>query len=136
MDAMTDPIERGLEAWMSGDLDALAAVLDPAVNLRAVEPGPWDCDGREEVMRLLRLRQGAGTPPYSVHIDRLDRDTYIVRSERPIDPDGPEPFPVATRVSVSRGRVVALHQFRADEAGLTNETARGGSGPAIAAPDR
>jgi len=35
----TDPIEAGLQAWMSGDLDALEAVLDPRVSLRWVEPG-------------------------------------------------------------------------------------------------
>ncbi len=116
MEAMSDPIQRGLEAWIGGDLDALAAVLDPHVSLRAVEPGPWDCDGRDEVMRLLRLRQAEGIGPCPVHIDHLDPDTYVVRSKRPIDPDGPEPFGVATRVSVSGGKVVAMQQFRTDEA--------------------
>jgi hypothetical protein len=40
MTSATDElIERGLRALTTGDLDALEAVLDPAVTLRWVEPG-------------------------------------------------------------------------------------------------
>jgi ketosteroid isomerase-like protein len=105
-------IERGLAAWANGDLDALEAILDPDVTLHAVEPGRWDCPNRERVMALLRKRQSEGLGVYPVSIERVDEDTFTVQSDKPIDPNGPEPYPVATRVTVANGRVVAMQQFR------------------------
>jgi ketosteroid isomerase-like protein len=113
MTSTTDElIERGLQAWTAGDLDALEAVLDPQITLRWVEPGDWDGTGRDQVMRLLRQRQAEGLRPYPVRIDHLDEHTFIVSSDRPIDHDGPQPFPVATRITVADGKVVAMQQYR------------------------
>ena len=113
MTSTTDQlIERGLRAWTAGDLDALEAVLDPAVTLRWVEPGGWDCSGRDEVMRLLRQRHAEGNAAYPVNIEHLDEHTFIVSSIRPVDFDGPRPFPVATRITVAGGRVTAMQQYR------------------------
>jgi hypothetical protein len=60
MSQTDDLVERGIRAWAEGDLDALEGVLDPVVTLSWVEPGEWDCTGRDEVMRLLRERQAEG----------------------------------------------------------------------------
>jgi hypothetical protein len=111
-----DLIALGLYAWMAGDLDALERILDPHVTLRWVEPGPWHCHDREAVMHLLRQRQleRGGGPPYPAHVNRVDEHTLIVTTDAPIDPDGPEPFPVATRVSIADGRVVDMRQYRTD----------------------
>jgi hypothetical protein len=107
-------IERGLRAWTTGDLDALEAVLDPAVMLKWVEPGEWDCVGRDEVMWLLRQRRNKGNADYPVTIERVDEQTLIVSSTKPVDYDGPQPFPVATRITVAGGRVTAMQQYRTD----------------------
>lgn len=96
-----DLVERGLTAWANGDLDALEAILDPEVTLRAVQPGPWDCPNRERVMRLLRERQSERVGVYPVRFERFDEHTFTVQSDKPIDPDGPKPFRVATRVTVA-----------------------------------
>jgi ketosteroid isomerase-like protein len=111
-----DPIETGLRAWQAGDLDALEGVLAGDVSLRAVQPGPWDCIGRDDVMRLLRRRaaERGNRPPTAVHVQRVDEHTYVVRSDEP----GPDPFPVATRVTVTGGRVTAMQQIRAEAAGV------------------
>jgi ketosteroid isomerase-like protein len=111
----SDPIEAGLRAWTAGDLDALEAVLAPDVTLLAVEPGPWDCAGREQVMALLRRRRAEG-PAYPVHLRRVDEHTWTATTDSPVDPEGPEPFPHATRITVTGGRVTAMVQFRADTA--------------------
>lgn len=108
----TDPIADGLRAWMAGDLNALEGVLDPQVTLSSVEPGPWDCSNRSQVMQLLRQRQaqqGNRLPP-PVDIDRLDERTYIVTTKRHRDIDEPS---IATRVVVAGNKVVAMQQFRA-----------------------
>ena len=118
MTSATDElIERGLRAWTAGDLDGLAAVLDPEVTLRWVEPGDWDCVGRDQVTRLLRERQAGGHRPYPVSIEHVDEHTFVVCSSMPSDYDGPQPFPVATRVSVAGGKVVGLQQYRTDGPG-------------------
>jgi hypothetical protein len=90
-------------------------VLASDVTLRAVEPGPWDCVGREQVMALLRRRR-TERPGYAVHVRRVDAHTWTVTTEAPIDIDGPEPFPHGTRITVTSGLVTAMLQYRADVA--------------------
>src|SRR5882672_450830 len=108
-----DVIEEGLRAWADGDLDALEAVLDPQVSLRWVEPGPWDCTSRDQVMGLLRQRQTERHgQPNPVHVTRIDGDTYVVSSDSPIDPDGPQPFGVATRITVANGKETEMQQYK------------------------
>ena len=111
-----DVIEEGLRAWADGNLDALEAVLDPQVSLRWMQPGPWDCTDRDQIMRLLRRRQTVrhGQPPYPVRVTRVDDDTYVVSSDNTIDPDGPQPFPIATRVTVAAGKVIEMQQYRTE----------------------
>jgi len=113
MTETAEPLEAGLQAWAAGDLDALETVLDRDVILRAVEPGPWDCVGREQVMALLRRRRTEGAA-YPVHVRRVDDRTWTVTTDAPVDPDGPEPFPHGTRITVTGGRVTAMQQYRAD----------------------
>jgi ketosteroid isomerase-like protein len=116
MTSATDElIERGLRAWTTGDLDALEAVLNPAVTLRWVEPGEWDCVGRDEAMWLLRRRQAEGNVVCLVNIEHVDERTFIVSSSKPIDHDGPQPFPVATRITIAGGKVIAMQQYRTDD---------------------
>jgi len=59
--ATSELIERGLRAWSAGDPDSLEAVFDPAVTLRSIEPGEWNCVGRKDLMPLLRQRQAQGS---------------------------------------------------------------------------
>jgi hypothetical protein len=48
-------------------------------------------------------------------------NTFIVTSSRPIDLDGPQPFPVGTRITVTGGRVIAMQQYRTDDGPSTAE---------------
>ena len=115
MTETAEPIEAGLRAWAAGELDALEPVLAPDVTLLAVQPGPWDCVGREQVMALLRCRRTEG-PPYPVHVRRVDEHTWTVTTGAPVDPDGPEPFSHGTRITVAGGLVTAMQQYRAEPA--------------------
>lgn len=110
-----DAIEAGLKAWLAGDLDALEAVLAPDVSLLAVEPGPWDCVGRAQVMALLRRRRAEG-PARPVRLRRVAEHTWTATSDAPADPDGPEPAERGTRITVTGGRVSVLQQYRGDPA--------------------
>jgi hypothetical protein len=111
-------IERGLAAWGRGDLDALEMILDPGVTLRAMQPGPWDCENREQVMQLLRLRETQRNvdEPRGVEVRRVDEDTYLTSGL-----GGGEG--IATRVSIAGGKVVAMAQVSTDEPDADAEAA-------------
>ena len=106
MSDASEVIEQGLRAWAHGDLDALEDVLDPAVTLRAAMPGSWDCEDREQVMRLLRERETERDPNHdrSVEVRREDEHTFVVSSTA--DDNG-----TATRVITADGKVIAMRQF-------------------------
>jgi hypothetical protein len=130
-DPASAAIENGLAAWTRGDLDALEQVLDPQVTLKAVEPGPWDCDSREQVMALLRLResQRSADQPREMRVSRRDDSTFLVSGLG--GRDG-----TATMVRVSDGRVVALQQVTAEARDADAEAAvaalRAGDAEALA----
>jgi ketosteroid isomerase-like protein len=114
MNQTEDLVRRGLRAWVDGDLDALAAVLSPAVTLRWTEAGDWDCTGRDEVMRLLGERQREGRRAHPMRIDYLDEATVVVST------DDPGPYgAAATRISIVRGEVVAMQQYASRADALT-----------------
>jgi uncharacterized protein len=102
-------IRDGLVAWAQGDLDALERVLDPLVTLKALQPGPLDCNNREEVMALLRQREARRMPDQSRDVDvvRQDDTTFLVRGLG--GGDG-----VATVVTIAGGMVIALQQISTD----------------------
>jgi ketosteroid isomerase-like protein len=113
--AISELVERGLRAWATGDLDALEAVFDPAVTLRTVPSGEWDCVGREELMWLLRQRQAQGGAAYPLSIEELDEHTLVVTFTKPAGVEGPQALRVATRITVTRGKVTAMRQYPADD---------------------
>jgi hypothetical protein len=110
-DAGDATIRDGLAAWVRGDLDALEQVLDPAVTLKALEPGPWDCADRDQVMSLLRLRasQQKGERSREVEVVRRDAATFVVSGLA--DGSG-----TATVVTIADGRVVSLQQISTENA--------------------
>ncbi|HZC69963.1 MAG TPA: nuclear transport factor 2 family protein [Jatrophihabitans sp.] len=107
-------IQRGLRAWASGDLDTLESVFDPGVTLRTVPSGEWDCVGREELMWLLRQRQAHGSAGYPLRIQELDEHTVLVTITKPAGIERPQPMSVATRITLTGGKVSAMHQYLSD----------------------
>lgn len=49
-------IHAGYQAFIAGDFAQVFALLDPDVTWAAAEHGPWDCESREEVLRVLSER--------------------------------------------------------------------------------
>ena len=119
---MTQPkdlVEYGLDAWTHGDLDALESVLDPAVTLRWIKPGEWDCDGRTDVMRLLRERAAEGRPGAPRRVERIDEHTVVVSTEEPGLYGA-----AATRVSIAHNKVVAMQQYASRAEALAGRPSR------------
>jgi ketosteroid isomerase-like protein len=115
---LLEAVRPGLEAWQRGDIDALAALLDPEVELTWWESGEWDCRGREAVLALLRERtdEGAG----KVEIELIDAgEDAIVSTRRETVTDGPAAgLRPATLINFRDGLAVSMRQFRSREEAL------------------
>ena len=53
-------VRSSFDAFLRGDWDALAQVMDPDVEWLWYEPGDWDCHDRRKVLATLFERQREG----------------------------------------------------------------------------
>jgi ketosteroid isomerase-like protein len=117
----TELIEKaraGLEAWQRGDVDALAPLLDPEVELTWWEPGDWDCHGRDAVLSLLRDRAGEGGRTAEIELIDAGEEAIVSTRVEPL-PDGPAAgLRPATLIVFRNGLAIAMRQFRDREEAL------------------
>jgi ketosteroid isomerase-like protein len=108
-----------LEAWQRGELEALASLLDPEVELSWWEPGEWDCHGREEVLALLRERVAEGG---TATIELIDAGADAVVSTRTETvAKGPAAgLRPATLITFRDGLAISMRQFRSREEALAS----------------
>ena len=115
---LLDKARGGLEAWLRGDVEALAPLLDPEVELLWWEPGEWDCQGRDEVLSLLRQRkrEGAGTG----EVELIDAGgEAIIASRGATSPAEQEAgLRPATLITFRDGKAIQMRQFRQREEAL------------------
>jgi ketosteroid isomerase-like protein len=105
---------EGLEAWRRGDFETLERLLDPGVTWGAFEPGEWDCQNREDVMRTLRERYEQGFAKGDVEIREVGDDAIIVVAH-PMEIGGPEwPAETATIMRFRDGRVVSMRDYQTE----------------------
>jgi limonene-1,2-epoxide hydrolase len=118
----TELIEKargGLEAWQHGDVEALAPLLDPEVELTWWEPGEWDCHGREAVLALLRDRADSSAAAPEIELIEAGENA-IVTSRADTVADGPEAgLRPATLIVFRDGLAIAMRQFRSRQEALT-----------------
>lgn len=102
----------GLEAWQRGDVEALAPLLHPEVELTWWEPGDWDCHGREAVLALLRERTGEGAGTMEIELIDAGEDAIIACRAETVR-DGPATgLRPATLIVFRAGLAVTMRQFR------------------------
>jgi ketosteroid isomerase-like protein len=53
-------VRRTYDAMRDGDLRALEAVLAPDARWRAVEDGPWNCENRAMILRVMAEQRVGG----------------------------------------------------------------------------
>jgi ketosteroid isomerase-like protein len=101
----------GLAAWKRGDFDALEELLAPEATWHAVEPGEWDCESREDVLRTLRERYDEGFTLGPIELLEGGPDVVILLS-RPAETGGPDwPEETAIAITFRDGKVVAMQDY-------------------------
>jgi ketosteroid isomerase-like protein len=90
-----DPIallHRVWDARAAGDLSVLEAALAPDATWRGVDDGPWNCENRADIMRVLRQNLAHGldgrideTIPYGERIVVAFRPSEAWHTDRPLD---------------------------------------------------
>jgi ketosteroid isomerase-like protein len=109
-----------LDALRRGDIDRIAARLDPAVVHEGVRP-ELVCSGREAVMQ--RVRRMAQQPPAVTALELVEVGEHVVLSVRasgvgvPEDPDASDSRGQATIVFTLRdGQIVRMQDYLTREA--------------------
>jgi ketosteroid isomerase-like protein len=106
---------KGFTAWQEGDFDTIEAMLDRNVTWHWFEPGDWDCNGREDVMRTLRERYDEGFARAPIELVDVG-DDVVIAVVRPRETGGGEwPAEVATVITFSDGKVVSMQDHRTPE---------------------
>jgi ketosteroid isomerase-like protein len=102
-------IQQGYDALRRGDFAALAELLDPQVEWKAVEPGPWDCEDRQQVLASLNDRDEDPGELQEI-IDLGDRLIVVWRPRDGAEPPR-EPGPYALLITVRGSKIVAMRDF-------------------------
>jgi ketosteroid isomerase-like protein len=110
---MTD-LERareGLAAWKKGDFEALEELLAPDATWHAVEPGEWDCNSRDDILRTLRERYEEGFTLGRFELVEVEPGVVILVSH-PAETGGDEwPEETAIAITFRGGKIVAMQDY-------------------------
>ena len=120
--AAIEAIRTVLRAWADGDLEPLAAVLDPRAELRGYGAGEWDCVGRDEVLEVLRNSRPAKGLIDAMQVVGVDDHHFVVAQSdgSPTDRHGVSVPPELrfTRVTLVHGAVTHIQQFATRSAAI------------------
>jgi ketosteroid isomerase-like protein len=109
---------QGFDAWQRGDLATIEAMLDPSVQWGWFEPGDWDCDGRDDVLRTLRERYQQGFARGTIDIVDGGPDSVVVVAHA-AEIGGTEwPDEVATVITFHEGKATTMRDYRTKEEAL------------------
>ena len=101
----------GLDAWKRGDFEALEELLAPDATWRAVEPGEWDCERRDDILRTLRERYEEGFTLGPIELVEAGRRTVVLVSH-PAEVGGEEwPEETAIAIRFREGKVVTMQDY-------------------------
>ena len=103
---------KGYRAFLAGDLERVAEMLDPDVQWNGIEIGPWDPADRDEVMSVLADRFADG---FRIELERcIGVGDQVVVSFRAagVERDPADDRPLQTRRYFTVGRYFAVVTIR------------------------
>lgn len=105
-------VHEGWEAWRRGEFDTVEAMFEPAATWRWYEPGEWDCENRDDILRTLRERHEQGFGRTEVEVLEAGPDAVLLVSH-PREIGGDEwPEETATVISFRGDKIIAMLDFR------------------------
>ncbi len=78
------------EAWSAGNFETLETALTPDAQWRAVEDGPWNCEDRVQIIRVMRENRAHASPSGTIEeiTDLGERTLVGFRPDEAPDPGG------------------------------------------------
>src|SRR3954453_1839900 len=111
-------VRSSFDAFLRGDWDALAQVMDPRVEWLGYEPGDWDCHDRRMVLATLFERQREGVVTGLDAVVAVDERVFVeVTGPRLVEwglPGGR----ACMAVPVHDGRIVRMQDYPSRAAAL------------------
>ena len=104
-------VRGSFDAFLRGDWDALAAVMDPGVEWLWYEPGEWDCHDRRKVLATLFERQREGVVTGLNAVVAVDERVFVEVTGPRLAEWGPPGGQACMVVTVRDGRIVRMQDY-------------------------
>jgi ketosteroid isomerase-like protein len=111
-------VRSSFDAFLRGDWDALAQVMDPQVEWLWSGPGDWDCHDRRKVLATLFERQREGVVTGLNHVVAVDDRVFVEVTGPRLEEWGLPGGQACMVVTVRDGRIVRMQDFRDRAAAL------------------
>ena len=111
-------VRSSFDAFLRGDWDALAQVLDPQVKWLWYEPGEWDCHDRRRVLATLFERQREGVVTGLNNVVAVDERVFVEVTGPRLEERGLPGGQACMVVTVRDGRIVRMQDYRDRAAAL------------------
>jgi uncharacterized protein len=104
-------VRSAFDAFLRGDWDALARVMDPEVQWLWHEPGDWDCHDRRKVLATLfeRQREGVVTALHAVIV--VDERVFVEVTGPRLERSGLPRGRACMVVTLRNGRIVRMQDY-------------------------
>ena len=109
-------VRSSFDAFLRGDWDALAEVMDPHVEWLWYEPGDWDCHDRRKVLETLFERQREGVVTGLNNVVAVGERVFVEVTGPRLAERGVPGGQACMVVTVREGRIVRMQDYR-DRAG-------------------
>jgi ketosteroid isomerase-like protein len=104
-------VRSSFDAFLRGDWDALAQVMDPHVEWLWHEPGDWDCHDRRKVLATLFERRREGVVTALNDVVAVDDRVFVEVTGPRLEERGLPGGLACMVVTVRDGRIVRLQDY-------------------------
>ena len=104
-------VRSSFDAFLRGDWDALAQVMDPQVQWLWYEPGEWDCHDRRKVLATLFERQREGVVTALDNVVAVDERVFVEVSGPRLTEWGQPGGQACMVVTVRVGLIVRMQDY-------------------------
>ena len=111
-------VRSSFDAFLRGDWEALARVMDPEVQWLWYEPGDWDCHDRKKVLATLFERQREGVVTGLNAVVAVDERVFVEITGPRLTERGLPGGRACMVVTIHDGRIVRMQDYPSRAAAL------------------